>query len=658
MSGHPLSMQTHTTGELSQASMTLPLARLQTFLHVTQQLASAHDLERKPYAIVKAAAQLMQASYGQFWEVDCPRHRVRLITCFGEKVSDPFPHSQFAFGESKIGWVAQHRQQIYLTDLRQENHEAMQAWYQRYRLQSGLAVPLQKDDHTVAAVLGLYYAVPVQLDACEQALLDGFTFRASMVLRNIGMAFEAQAIHQAQARQAERLRTLTRLHQVISASLDLEEVLPAIVRAAAVLMETPMVSIWIADEASQTLVLRAFSKAELATEHPVLPLRFGQGGVGWVAEHRQPLQVHDIFSDPRFVNKMWWQRHQLCSFYGMPILRDHKLLAILALHGAQPWRFLADDADLLEHFATQAAIAFRNASLYTEAIRAREEAEMAVKLKNDLLTRLLQGELPAVTTSASLASPRQLHLLVVEDNAINRQVVVHLLEQAGHVVSLALHGKEALTLLQAEHFDAILMDIQIPEIDGLETTRRIRAQERHTGAHVPIIAMTAYGIHGDRERCLAAGMDDYLTKPIRAAALSQVLAQVINRYNTPGARVTTFPMEIGEALKNAAGDVTLLRELGRLFLVHVPQQMENLRLALQQGKVQEVGRAAHTLKGSVNTLGAHAVRHLLERLEMLARAEMMDEMARLLPVVEQEIARLTAWLSLSDWLEVESGSCA
>src|SRR6185436_19308438 len=106
-----------------------------------------------------------------------------------------------------------------------------------------------------------------------------------------------------------------------------------------------------------------------------------------------------------------------------------------------------------------------------------------------------------------------LHILLAEDNSINQRLAIRLLEKKGHTVVVANHGREALTLLARERFDLVLMDVQMPE--GLETTLRIREQERATGAHLPIIAMTAHAMKGDRKRCLEAGMDGYISKPIQ-----------------------------------------------------------------------------------------------------------------------------------------------
>ncbi|MEI7431065.1 MAG: response regulator, partial [Betaproteobacteria bacterium] len=119
-----------------------------------------------------------------------------------------------------------------------------------------------------------------------------------------------------------------------------------------------------------------------------------------------------------------------------------------------------------------------------------------------------------------------LTVLLVEDNLINRKVALSILKKSGHRVSTANDGAEALNLLEQQHFDAILMDMQMPVLDGLATTRLIREKEAGSTAHIPIIAMTANAMQGDRETCLAAGMDDYLAKPIKAPELREKLEAI------------------------------------------------------------------------------------------------------------------------------------
>jgi two-component system sensor histidine kinase/response regulator len=137
-------------------------------------------------------------------------------------------------------------------------------------------------------------------------------------------------------------------------------------------------------------------------------------------------------------------------------------------------------------------------------------------------------ETRALVTRHTLREQRQsLSFLVAEDNAVNRTLITRLLEKRGHTVALAQNGREALELLEKQHFDIILMDVQMPEMDGFEATKLIREKEKSSGAHLPIIALTAHAMQGDKERCLAGGMDGYVAKPIKLEDFFSVIEKVV-----------------------------------------------------------------------------------------------------------------------------------
>ena len=142
------------------------------------------------------------------------------------------------------------------------------------------------------------------------------------------------------------------------------------------------------------------------------------------------------------------------------------------------------------------------------------------------------GEASQVVEAASSSVPlslaaakihRRLRVLLAEDNAVNQKIAMRVLEKHGHQVTVAANGRQALAALDRAGFDVVLMDVQMPEMDGFECTAAIRGHERVTGNHLPIIAMTAHAMPGDRERCIAAGMDSYIAKPIKAAELIELL---------------------------------------------------------------------------------------------------------------------------------------
>jgi two-component system sensor histidine kinase/response regulator len=133
----------------------------------------------------------------------------------------------------------------------------------------------------------------------------------------------------------------------------------------------------------------------------------------------------------------------------------------------------------------------------------------------------------AAPSAAVGDGPRPLRILLAEDNPINQKLAVRLLQKQGYAVAVVEDGKEALAALERESFDVVLMDVQMPEMDGLETTGHIRAREQGTGRHVPVIAMTAHAMKGDRERCLQAGMDGYISKPVQPAELFEAIARLL-----------------------------------------------------------------------------------------------------------------------------------
>jgi len=165
----------------------------------------------------------------------------------------------------------------------------------------------------------------------------------------------------------------------------------------------------------------------------------------------------------------------------------------------------------------------------TKPIRQSELREAIARV---LGANASEGAIPLVTrySLGSACEPGSaLRILLVEDNAVNQRLAVRLIEKRGHRVSVASNGRRAIEVLEKESFDLVLMDVQMPEMDGFEATAAIRKREEATGTHTPVIALTAHAMKGDRERCLDAGMDGYLAKPIRSHELDQVLDKQIAR---------------------------------------------------------------------------------------------------------------------------------
>jgi two-component system sensor histidine kinase/response regulator len=217
-----------------------------------------------------------------------------------------------------------------------------------------------------------------------------------------------------------------------------------------------------------------------------------------------------------------------------------------------------------------------------------------------------------------------LRILLAEDGLVNQKVAVSLLEQRGHRVTVANNGQEALAALDHESFDVVLMDVQMPAMDGFEATAFIRQKEEEAGVHIPIIAITAHAMKGDRERCLAAGMDGYIAKPIRAKDLYAAVEGIVagaRRLQSQG-RGTAPDQETidwGQVLEQTGGSLETLRELVDLFAAECPKLMRRIRDAITNNTPSELQQAAHTLKGSLQIFGVKRPVSAAFRLEILGR---------------------------------------
>jgi two-component system sensor histidine kinase/response regulator len=265
---------------------------------------------------------------------------------------------------------------------------------------------------------------------------------------------------------------------------------------------------------------------------------------------------------------------------------------------------------------------------------------------------------PSLVTRHSLREARpKLRILVVEDNAVNQRLAVRLLEKQGHEVDVASNGREALEKLvrppaDAPDFDLVLMDVQMPLMDGFEATAAIRREEEKTGRHLPIVAMTAHALKGDRERCLAAGMDGYVSKPLHAEELYAALRLQTETprlpYGGPPVRQPTdrgAPVNREALLARVEGDSQLLREMAELFLKTYPKLLNEIRQAIERQDAPALERAAHSLKGSVSNfvareavLAASELENMATRRD-LARApraceELTGTLERLRPTLE------------------------
>jgi CheY-like chemotaxis protein len=239
---------------------------------------------------------------------------------------------------------------------------------------------------------------------------------------------------------------------------------------------------------------------------------------------------------------------------------------------------------------------------------------------------------------------------VAEDNTINQRVIARMLEKQGHTAVMATNGKEALATLERECFEAVLMDVQMPEMDGIEATRAIRTQEEGTDRHVRIVAMTAHAMKGDRERCLDSGMDDYLSKPVQKAELIRVLdaAKAIKRDavtsgTAPGRDEPVFDSAL--ALERVDGEREFLGEIVRLFLADAPGRLAEIEQALAHHDAKELANAAHALKGATGCLGGLRASAAALQLESIATKGELSSAGGAVALLKQDLAELTSAIS-------------
>jgi two-component system, sensor histidine kinase and response regulator len=259
---------------------------------------------------------------------------------------------------------------------------------------------------------------------------------------------------------------------------------------------------------------------------------------------------------------------------------------------------------------------------------------------------------------------RNVRILLVEDNLTNQEVARAMLKKLGYGADLAVNGLEAVEALSRIPYDLVLMDCQMPEMDGFEATRRIRdAASGVINPRVPIIAMTANAMQGDQKHCMEAGMDDYLAKPVQPKRLSEVLDRWLSRTreekdirdNQPKVASQVFPVD-GEVFNEQDFLERLMddRELARLivsgFVADIPVQLHRLNDFLNSGDAPGVQRQAHTIKGAAANIGAPALREVAFVLEELGKAGKFEEALEALPRLEAEIERLKRTLEHDGWL--------
>ncbi len=244
---------------------------------------------------------------------------------------------------------------------------------------------------------------------------------------------------------------------------------------------------------------------------------------------------------------------------------------------------------------------------------------------------------------------RALKVLVVEDNAFNQKVAFGMLTTMGHTVVMAGNGRESLDAYREDRFDVILMDVQMPYMDGLEATRRIRQLESNGDKRIPIVAMTAHAMKGDREECLKAGMDGYIAKPISSRELSDVLENISAnilpaRTEGPCPVPLEKPVDLSDLLRGVGGNKALLKEMLEIYREEYPVLSSEIRHAVSRKDAEALRIASHSLKGMVGGLGAQSAYGAALKLESMGREYDLTDAQHALEDLERELDRVSSAL--------------
>jgi GAF domain-containing protein/CheY-like chemotaxis protein len=363
--------------------------RLASLARLTEVLTATLSLEDVLNRVVDSAVELFGSSVARLWLMDEDGRSLSLRAHAGMQA--PFVGvTQFGLGEGLMGLIVQSRAPLVITDLRNDPRVKNAARVRAEGTVSFAGAPLILGDRVLGA---LSIAVREVRDFSDEdlSLLHSLANHAAVAIENARVFAEERsakaslaALLEVNRAGANRLRTLARLSSTVSSSLDADAVLQAIATAAAEIMNARFVSVYVADEASRILERRAASDGELAAALPATQRRFGEGLVGWVAEHRRSLDVPDVLAEPRAVASEWARVHGLRRFLGVPIIFQDSLLGVLTLSDPGPSPTTPDDERLLESFVNQAAVAIRNTRLYARTAERLEETRAMLEVAESL----------------------------------------------------------------------------------------------------------------------------------------------------------------------------------------------------------------------------------------------------------------------------------
>ena len=388
------------------------------------------------------------------------------------------------------------------------------------------------------------------------------------------------------------------------------------------------------------------------------------------AKNLSVLVVDDNDTNRRILEEM------LIGWHMKPMVADSAQSALFLLEKAkakgQPFDLILLDANMPEtngfdlakqikinpELAGSTVMMLTSAGRRGDAIRCRKLGIAGYMMKpvrqSELFNAILvamgptsagKKESSLITRHSIREKKHRLKILLAEDNAVNQKLALRMLEKRGHNVTVVNNGKEAIALYEQKEFDLILMDMQMPEMDGFEATTALRKMEKATDTHVPIIALTAHAMKGDRKRCLNAGMDGYVSKPIKAKELFDTIENLtFDTYEGNDSRQSTKPQKeivnTSAIMERVDGDRELLNEIVELFLAECPKLVSNIKEAIAKQDSKTLEYAAHTLKGAVGNLAASATYDCAQELENMGRNDTLSGVEIAYQELEKNIERL------------------
>jgi len=346
--------------------------------------------------------------------------------------------------------------------------------------------------------------------------------------------------------------------------------------------------------------------------------------------------------------------------------------AIAARDDGEPFELILTDMhmprmdgfDLIEHIRNMPGLVASSIMMLTsggqrgDAQRCEELGVAAHLLKpvrqselRDALIRVVKTKYPEQNADQPAngssverrAASRSLQILLAEDNSVNQLLAMRLLEKRGHKVKVTSNGREALEALEANNYDLVFMDVQMPEMDGIEATLALREKEKLTGLHQPVIALTALVIKGDRERCIAAGMDGYISKPIRQHELDDVLdGYMANLNDIRPSAADIAPLDANllneeELMDRIGGDLEFLSELTNVYRNEYPIQLAAAREAIANRDANRLVRAGHALRGALANLAATNSAAAAGRIEQMGEEADFSTASSALNALESEL---------------------